>query len=190
MLRGKLEKSLADTRLKQAASGHQVEWLGHKIDVDATIRQHMLAAEGLQSDLSQMDSLQDRIEAFDKIFMALEEAKTSIRDVITKHLQKNAGGDETLIASLQLVRNKVQAASINSRRERDLLLVEQLQAKLFAVSAAGDRQHQPSRKAVRAEDVVKMFETLLNGNEELAAIPGLQVCVCVRARMRVTVSHC
>ena len=32
MLRGMLEKSLADTRLKQA-SGHTVQWLGHKVRI-------------------------------------------------------------------------------------------------------------------------------------------------------------
>jgi len=29
-----------------------------------------------------------------------------------------------------------------------------------------------ARKAAKPEDVVKMFETLLNATEELAAIPG------------------
>jgi hypothetical protein len=32
MLRGMLEKSLADTRLKQA-SGHTVHWLGQKVSI-------------------------------------------------------------------------------------------------------------------------------------------------------------
>jgi len=174
MLRGKVEKSLADTRLKQAASGHEIEWLGEKINIEnPSIHQHVLAAEGLQSELDQMQTLEDKIAAYDKIFMALDDAKSCIRDDITKNLQKGAEGDESLTTTLQQVRNKVQADLLNRTRERDLLLVEQLQAKLLAAAGAGDRQQQ-ARKATKPEDLVKMFETLLNATEELAAIPGIK----------------
>mmetsp|Transcript_94880 Transcript_94880/g.152983 ORF Transcript_94880/g.152983 Transcript_94880/m.152983 type:complete len:613 (-) Transcript_94880:378-2216(-) len=174
MLRGKVEKSLADTRLKQAASGHEIEWLGEKIKIEnPSIHQHILAAEGLQYELDQMLTMEDKIAAYDKIFMALDNAKSCIRDDISKNLQKGAQGDESLTTTLQQVRNKVQAAVLNRTRERDLLLVEQLQVKLQAVSGAGDRKQQ-ERKATKPEDLVKMFETLLNATEELAAIPGIK----------------
>ena len=65
MLRGKVEKSLADTRLKQAASGHGIEWLGNKINIEnAQIHQHILSAEGLQYELDQMQTVEDKLGLF------------------------------------------------------------------------------------------------------------------------------
>lgn len=171
MLRGMLEKSLADTRLKQA-SGHEIEWLGQKISIEnPSIHQHIIAAEGLQYELDQMETVEDKIAAYDKIFMALEDAKSAIRDDITKSLQK---GDESggVIATLQQVRNKVEHSNLNRKRERDLLLVQQLQDKLRLEAA--DKRAQQARKAAKPEDVVNMFETLLNTTEEMSAIPGIK----------------
>jgi hypothetical protein len=73
----------------QAGSGNEIEWLGQKVRVtNASIHQHMLAAEGLLKELDQVHTVEDKVAGYDKIFMALEDAKSHIRDDITKNLHK------------------------------------------------------------------------------------------------------
>jgi signal recognition particle subunit SRP68 len=133
---------------------------------------HIIASEGLQYEVEQMQTIEDKITAYDKIFMSLEDAKSQIRDDITHNLQKGDKGDAELTTTLQKVRNMVEAKVLHRKRERDLLLVQQLIGKLQAAAESKDKQQ--ARKAAKPEDVVKMFETLLNANEELIAIPGVK----------------
>jgi signal recognition particle subunit SRP68 len=69
-------------------------------------------------------------------------------------------------ATLQLLRNFVQATALLWTRERDLLLVETLQARLKA--------RETGRKAAKPEDVVKLFEVLLQCTEDYGAIEGVE----------------
>jgi len=170
MLKAKLEKSLAQTRKEKAEAVGAVEWLGQSVPVaNATTHQHILTAEGSQKELESAETFEEKMQIYDKLFMALEDAKKQIRDDVSDQLKQGDAGEEAAVAQLQTLRTYVQSRTLLSTRDRDLLLVENVQEKLAARTkdAAG-------RKAPRPENLVKMFESLLAGNEEWAQLPGIE----------------
>jgi signal recognition particle subunit SRP68 len=167
LLKAKVEKSLAEARKQQSDAHGTVQWLGEELHItSAEVNQHLISAEELGDQLAALpaaEALEARLELYDRLLMALEDAKQQIRDEVSALLK--AGDEAGRAPALQTLRTYVQAEALLRARDRDLLLVEQLQEKLA--------RRETGRKATRPEDLVGMFETLVQNAEEVAALPGV-----------------
>lgn len=164
ILKAKLDRVLAEQ--KKEAGGMDVTWLGLSVPVLSVACHQMIStAQRRHDELAGAEGTEGKLELFDKMLMQLEDAKGIIRDDISENLKKGVTKDEDKMASLQLLRNFVQGTCLMWTRERDLVLVETLQERL--------RARETGRKAVKPEDVVKLFEVLLQCTEDYGAIEGV-----------------
>ncbi|GAQ90361.1 signal recognition particle subunit SRP68 [Klebsormidium nitens] len=171
ILQSKLEMVMEEARAKQAASMTELPWQGRRLPVrNEKTRVCILRVDDLMKDLEGSASSplthERRLGIYDKVFVALQDAKKHVRDDLASAGGATAPAD--VADELQSLDNAVSGMLLQRTIERNQLFVEAAKAKL-------ERQErglpgEKGEKAARPEDLVRLYDTLLQNVSDLSDI--------------------
>merc|ERR1719342_1817731 len=169
---GDLESLISQTREQQAATLQDVEWKGRKMAVKhEKVRLFLLSYQESDQELAKTDETDAKIEIYESLLLDCKDALQALRDELLEdpdfrsRQQTGEGKVSTqhfLYTYLQYIRH-----SITLSRNRVLLqtMREQL-----------DKGEKPSdgKKIVKAQDIVRMYENMIQSLGEITSLSGLE----------------
>lgn len=155
VLANKIEKALAEARKRAAQSFGEVEWCGQTVPLRSErVREALLLA----SDESK--ALQTKgitIDAYDKLFMAYNDAVTAVNDELSEFRASTAARAEDRIAELESLVAYLTFRRLGHTVERNLLLVESFKVK----------------RSSKPEDFVRLYDNLIGNMADVLALRGV-----------------
>ena len=143
-------------------------WRGHEIPIRsrearACVANAVTQLAKLESPLTM--SAERGLAIFDKAFMAYNDARQHLRDELAAASSAQGGGSDSAsrLAEIKLADRAIAVLLAEKTIERNKFLVSSANAKL-----SGEIKLEKGEKATRPEDLVHLFNTLLQNYEELA----------------------
>ncbi|CAI7777671.1 unnamed protein product [Closterium sp. NIES-53] len=189
----RMQAVMEEARSREAANLAELDWLGHKYSVlNAKTRVCILKAQQLEAEVASADVANDRrLNLYDKIFVAYHDAKRLIRDDMVA-----AGGAEDVKEQLAALDRAVSCLVLQRTIDRNLLLVAGAKARLDrqqqqqqggaqggqqgqgkGAGGGGEgkkgkrekgREEKEREKPARPEDLIRLYDTLLQNASDLA----------------------
>ncbi|KAH7278375.1 hypothetical protein KP509_38G038400 [Ceratopteris richardii] len=165
LLKAKLEAVLSEARSQQTASLTELEWLGRKFSVDnAKIRASIIKGQQLEKDLGESVAtlpLEKRVNVFDKIFSAYQDARRHIREDMV-----SAGSSDGVKDNLNGLDKAVSCILLQQTMKRNQLLVTMYKNRI------SKQQQHPSKdekgdKSVKPQELVRLYDLLIENLTDL-----------------------
>eukprot|EP01121_Diplochlamys_sp_Union-15-3_P005142 TRINITY_DN15494_c0_g1_i1.p1 TRINITY_DN15494_c0_g1~~TRINITY_DN15494_c0_g1_i1.p1 ORF type:complete len:350 (+),score=60.49 TRINITY_DN15494_c0_g1_i1:218-1267(+) len=155
-LKQKLESVLADARAKQDDSYREIVWKGMRVPINnEKIRLSIINAQVSSADMDKVDSNDEKISLFDKIFMSYSEAQRRVKEDTTISGPNKATLLEYLSYSI-----------LKKTIDRNLLLVQSLESKIDLQDFEPDSK----KKQAKADELVRLYESLLQNMAEMSEL--------------------
>jgi signal recognition particle subunit SRP68 len=143
-------------------------WRGHEIPIRSREARACVASAVTQ--LAKLESplvisAERGLAIFDKAFMAYNDARQHLRDELAAASSAQGGGSDSAsrVAEIKLADRAIAVLLAEKTIERNKFLVSSANAKL-----SGEIKLEKGEKAARPEDLVHLYNTLLQNYEELA----------------------
>jgi signal recognition particle subunit SRP68 len=158
MLGQKIEAVLADARRTAARNLGEVEWCGNAVPLrSGRVREAVLLAAEKSKELRQDESRRKSIDAFDGVFIAYNDAIQIVNKEIAEFRRATTSRAEEHIAELDLLAAYLTHGRISHTIERNLLLVENLNAKRMS----------------KPDDFVRLFDNLVQNQTDILGLAGV-----------------
>ncbi|XP_078621495.1 signal recognition particle subunit SRP68-like [Branchiostoma floridae x Branchiostoma japonicum] len=169
MLGDKLDELVAQTREKQAATISEVTWQGRTVSVkQEQVRLFLLSYQESSTDLQAAPDTNSKLEVYEKLLMDCKDAMQVLRgelreDPLARAAQAEGKTSQLahLLTYLTYIRNTITI-------QRNLLMADTVKASL-SPGAAVD-----GRRAAKPQDLVRLYDIILQNVEELRQLPGIQ----------------
>jgi len=165
MMKAKLDAVLADTLRKQAEELTEVEFNNQHIPVRAEkVRVAILQTQEAEVELDRATGYDMRMEAFDKLFFAFNDAVGAIAREQQELARKHFGKSDDKEKELLLLERYVNTVKTKRTMERNELIVADLTTKL-ETQGGGGTSH--AKKAVKPDELVQMYGRLIQNLDDL-----------------------
>ncbi|XP_019613949.1 PREDICTED: signal recognition particle subunit SRP68-like [Branchiostoma belcheri] len=169
MLGDKLDELVAQTREKQAATISEVTWQGRTVSVkQEQVRLFLLSYQESSTDLQAAPDTNSKLEVYEKLLMDCKDAMQVLRAELREDPSARAAQAEGkttqvghLLTYLTYIRNTITI-------QRNLLMADTVKASL---SPGGTVD---GRRAAKPQDLVRLYDIILQNVEELRQLPGVQ----------------
>jgi signal recognition particle subunit SRP68 len=176
MLQSKLDSVMEASRKQQAEAMQTVDWRGEKLTVrDEEIRVLLLKAQEKTAELDQCDD-GEKEGCYLEIFSAYDDVMRAVLSEQGK-MEKMKSGQKVEAQKQELVQLEAYVTHHKTTQlvGRNMMMVADLTKKLEKQQAAGNAGNAATgRRPLRPDDLVHMYETLLNNLEELSELPGAE----------------
>eukprot|EP00250_Pteridium_aquilinum_P008462 c17965_g1_i2 orf=336-2180(+) len=164
LLQAKLEAVMSEDRSQQAVSMTELNWLGRKFSIDnAKIRSCIVKGQQLEKDLGVLTttlSSEKKINVFDKIFGAYQDARRHIREDLAA-----AGSADGVKDNLNGLDKAVSCIILQQTMNRNQLLV------MIYKNRLSKQQHLPKEekndKSTKPQELVRLYDLLIQNLTDL-----------------------
>mmetsp|Transcript_17659 Transcript_17659/g.24537 ORF Transcript_17659/g.24537 Transcript_17659/m.24537 type:complete len:617 (+) Transcript_17659:36-1886(+) len=164
-LQSKLDTVINEALKKQSQTTREIIWQGKKIPIRSEkLRVSILGSQETNFEIERADTFDAKMAAYDKAFVQYNDALNTIKDEITSvttGAKFRSGKVEAQEEQLVQLRNYVTNQKLTKTIERNLLMVESIEGRLFAKD--------DQKRRSKPEDLVRVYETLIQNVNELEA---------------------
>nr|CAB3266573.1 signal recognition particle subunit SRP68 [Phallusia mammillata] len=180
LLAGKLDSLIAASRERKAASMSEVTWRNRTIRIkNNKVRLFLIGVKDFDKDLSEIDEKdhESRIEMYDQVLTECKDALQYTREDIRTDPHSKANERGVKVSDLQFLSSYLSYLRLTKMIKRNLLMVDQLQAKAppLLVTGAGDEgaSGDAGRKGPKPTDFIRLYDVVLQNLSEVLSLPGL-----------------
>lgn len=179
LLADKLDSLIAESREKQASTMSEVEWIGRTVRVkNNKVRLFLIGIKEFDSSVASVKDGEGRIELYENTLSECKDALQVTRDDIKSDPHSKTGGQ---VSDLQFLHSYLSYIRLTKMIERNQLIVEDMKAKApeLRLDSIGDgespqQQQQHGKKQVRAVDLIRLYDVMLQHLHEVANLPGAE----------------
>ena len=167
-----LDTLISQTREQQAATLQDVEWRGRKMAVkQEKVRVFLLAYQESGQELNQARDSDAKLAVYEDLLLQCKDALQALRDDLvedpefrTRQQQTSGkvGSQHFLYTYLQYTRHSITLS-------RNTVLLETMRAQLEGKEKPAD-----GKKVVKPQDVVRMYENIVQSLNEVTGLAGLE----------------
>eukprot|EP00947_MAST-08B_sp_MAST-8B-sp1_P003481 g3481.t1 len=188
LLQAKLDSVLAESRKKQATTLESVDWQGQQVALRSSdVRLALLKARDMAFELEHMaagDEGDKREDLYLDIGSAYDEAIKQVRADLNKVGDKGGDATEAARKELRLLEAYVRSLKLDKQTERYSAMAAHLAKQYDAGSSTGEEKKgdaaqdnaaagsAASAVTPRPEDLVRVYDTLVQNMNELRDLPG------------------
>mmetsp|Transcript_19045 Transcript_19045/g.31202 ORF Transcript_19045/g.31202 Transcript_19045/m.31202 type:complete len:622 (+) Transcript_19045:59-1924(+) len=177
VLQSKLENVIEESRKKQAETIQDVTWRGTKVPVrNDQVRVCLVSTNDYETELQREEKQERKLAVYDLMFIQLEDAKKHIRNDLLRLASSSVEAvarpveqQNASAAALNSLLAYVNELLIRKTIDRNMLLIKEQESKLLRQAESGQ-----SKKAARPDDLIRLYETVLQNVNELRNIPGFE----------------
>jgi len=177
-LRGKagggqdLDYLISQTREQQAATLQDVEWRGRKMAVKhEKVRMFLLSHQESEQELTKAEEAEAKIEIYESLLLDCKDALQVLRDELLEdpEFRNRQQTGEGKVSTQHFLYTYIQFIRHNITESRNAVLLATMRDQL-------DRGEKPSegKKTVKAQDVVRMYENMIQSLAEIPSLAGLE----------------
>jgi len=175
-LRGKggadLESLISQTREQQAATLQDVEWKGRKMAVKhEKVRLFLLSYQESDQELAKTDETDAKIEIYESLLLDCKDALQALRDELLEDpdFRSRQQTGEGKVSTQHFLYTYLQYIRHNITLSRNSVLLSSMREQL-------DKGEKPTdgRKVVKAQDIVRMYENMIQSLGEITSLAGLE----------------
>jgi len=175
-LRGKggadLESLISQTREQQAATLQDVEWKGRKMAVKhEKVRLFLLSYQESDQELAKTDEADAKIEIYESLLLDCKDALQALRDELLEdpEFRSRQQTGEGKVSTQHFLYTYLQYIRHNITLSRNSVLLSSMRDQL-------DKGEKPTegRKVVKAQDIVRMYENMIQSLGEIPSLAGLE----------------
>eukprot|EP00300_Choanocystis_sp_HF-7_P031091 c40187_g1_i1.p1 GENE.c40187_g1_i1~~c40187_g1_i1.p1 ORF type:complete len:572 (-),score=132.17 c40187_g1_i1:166-1881(-) len=171
LLRAKIDTAMEERRRKQAESMESVVWRGNALPVrNDKIRICILEAQVTGAKAAETDEFEKRMETYDKVLGSLNDSLGHLRTEVLA-----VSNDKTRVGQLDQLKAYLTHQLLTATVQRDRAMVGDLRAKLEHQATAGagsSKNKYAAGKPVQPEDLISMYERLIQSMNEFTSLPG------------------
>ncbi|EDV27923.1 uncharacterized protein TRIADDRAFT_52953 [Trichoplax adhaerens] len=161
LLAAKINRTITQLREKQAATLHEVIWLGKKLPiVSEEIRVLVLRYHGLSEELARATDYDSRIDVYDGILMECKDALQILKDSLKSDASASAKnfhsrGESQALDLLSYVSHLKYCITI----ERNIVMADSLEERMQLPESTGSSKSK--NKPTKPDDLVRLYDIAL-----------------------------
>jgi len=169
---GDLEGLIQEARKQQAATLQDVDWRGRKMAVKhEKVRMFMLSYQESGNELARAQDNNAKVAIYEALLLDCKDALQVLRDELLldpefrsrqQATEGKVGSQHFLYTYLQYIRN---TATVS----RDLVRIDAMKAQL-----EGREKQVEGKKSAKPQDVVRMYENIIQCLADVTSLPGLE----------------
>jgi len=169
---GDLESLISQTREQQAATLQDVEWKGRKMAVKhEKVRLFLLSYQESDQELAKTDETEAKVDIYESLLLDCKDALQALRDELLEdpEFRNRQQTGEGKVSTQHFLYTYLQYIRHNITLSRNSALLSSMREQL-------DRGDKPAdgRKVVKAQDIVRMYENMIQSLGEIPALAGLE----------------
>merc|ERR1719189_234255 len=169
---GDLESLISQTREQQAATLQDVEWKGRKMAVKhEKVRLFLLSYQESDQELAKTDETDAKVDIYESLLLDCKDALQALRDELLEdpEFRNRQQTGEGKVSTQHFLYTYLQYIRHNITLSRNSALLSSMREQL-------DRGDKPAdgRKVVKAQDIVRMYENMIQSLGEIPALAGLE----------------
>jgi len=168
----RMDLLVAQTKEEQASSLQEVEWRGRRMAVrQEKVRRFLLSHQESDSELERAEDAEARCQVYESLLLECKDALQALKEELVEDPEFRArqqAGEGRVTAShflythLQFIRHTITMA-------RNSELLASMKAQL-----EGKAKTEEGKKTVKAQDIVRMYENMIQNLLEVPTLPGLE----------------
>lgn len=164
LLQAKLDKVLTDLRKKQGEAMREVSWNGKTVPIkNDKLRELVLSAQDNIFEIEKLDSLEAKLELYDKTFIIYNDALNILRDELRQFQgSKKNVKTESQESDLRFLFDFVSHTKLSRTVDRNLLLVSSLTGKA--------ESKDPKQRAPGPKEIIKLYDTIIQNVNEMSEL--------------------
>ncbi|XP_069123968.1 signal recognition particle subunit SRP68-like [Argopecten irradians] len=168
-----LDDLLSQTREKQAATLSEFPWRGRTVPVKSEpVRLFLLNLQESIKEIESAESTESKVSIYESLLKQCIEAQQVLRDALQEDANFKSAirgqSFEGKISNQHYLHTYLTYTRLTKTVERNLLLIESLKNYLPG------KQVQEGRKITKPQDLVRLYDIMIQNLSEIPALPGLE----------------
>lgn len=169
-----LETLVAQTKTEQTDAFQATEWRGRKVTVrPQKVRLFLLSIQDLNKSVEKANDFQAKIDIIESVLIDCKDAISALKDEIKNDPKLRVPTQDGLLSGVQYLLAYLSHTRLKMTLERNLYLVAQ--SKQNMEDANADKPVEGKR--VRAQDISRLYEIILQNVTELQQLSGMETDV-------------
>jgi len=169
---GDLESLISQTREQQAATLQDVEWKGRKMAVKhEKVRLFLLSYQESDQELAKTEESEAKVEIYESLLLDCKDGLQALRDELLEdpEFRSRQQTGEGKVSTQHFLYTYLQYIRHNITLSRNSVLLASMRDQL-------DKGERPTdgKKVVKAQDVVRMYENIIQSLGEIPSLAGLE----------------
>ncbi|XP_062507842.1 signal recognition particle subunit SRP68-like [Corticium candelabrum] len=175
LLVGKLDEVLAQSREQQAEMMKEITWRGQTIPVkNEKVRVFILQSQESSREIERAESFEQKMELFDSLLMACKDVQQIIKDELKTDgdKAKRSHKSEAQVANMEFLLSYISFIRLSKTIDRNQLMAESFKTELDTEDTKKELE-KGRRKATKPDDLIRLYDILLQNVSDLLEIQGL-----------------
>lgn len=169
---GDLESLISQTREQQATTLQDVEWKGRKMAVKhEKVRLFLLSHQESEQELAKTEGAEAKIEIYESLLLDCKDGLQALRDELLEdpEFRNRQQTGEGKVSTQHFLYTYLQFIRHNITLSRNSVLLSTMREQLDS----GERPVE-GKKVVKAQDLVRMYENIIQSLGEIPCLAGLE----------------
>lgn len=164
-----LDSLVAQTKTEQTDAFQSAEWRGRKVTVrPQKVRLFLLSIQDLNKSVEKGKDYQAKIDIIENVLLDCKDAISALKDEIKQDPKLRLQPQEGQISSIQFLLSYLSYIRLKLTLERNLYLIGQAKQNME------EEKPTESAKKVRAQDISRLYEIILQNIAELQQLNGVE----------------
>lgn len=165
-----LSTLVAQTKTEQTEAFQSTEWRGRNVTVrPQKVRVFLLSIQDLSSSIENAKQFQEKIDILENVLLDCKDAISALKDEIKQDPKLRVPPRDGQISSVNFLLSYLSYIRLKFTLERNLYLIAQAKQ-----SMKDDKPTLEGNKKVRAQDISRLYEIILQNVTELQQLNGLE----------------
>jgi len=169
---GDLDSLISQTREEQAATLQDIEWRGRKMAVKhEKVRMFLLSYQESEQELTKVDQSEAKVGVYESLLLDCKDGLQALRDDLLEdpEFRNRQQSGEGKVNSQHFLYTYLQYIRHNITLNRNTVLLQGMRDQL-------DKGEKPAegKKTVKAQDIVRMYENMIQNLGEIPTLAGLE----------------